>query len=209
MCSDATRRAIPRPRRFGLHLPAAASCTLPVSSKTAGTRFRKFMNAYKTLLVAAMLVTPACGFGQASTWKIETPHSEAEVFHPAPGRHQRARAHPGRSPARSRGTRQTLPIRMWKRPWTPPASTPANPNATPKIKGDTFFNIGQNTRSSPSTRRRSSATGDGQFADCRRPDSCRGHKVPSRLAVEGPAAPQPKGDGKMVSGFSATGHHQP
>ena len=164
------------------------------------------MNACKALLAAALVVTPLCAFGQASTWKIETPHSEAEF----------SIRHLGVTNVRGRIRGVTGQV-TWD------AANPANSHVeatmdatsvdTGEAKRDaksrvTPSSTSRNIRSSPSTRRLSSAPAK---------DSCRlsatltlaGVTKSVTLAVEGPAAPQPRGDGKTVSGFSATGHHQP
>jgi polyisoprenoid-binding protein YceI len=160
------------------------------------------MNAYKTLLATAMLAMPLSGFSQASTWKIETPHSEAEF----------SIRHLGVTNVRGRIRGVTGQV-TWD------AANPANshveatmdattidtgePKRDAKIKGDTFFNIAKYPQlifHSTAVKR----TGDGQLqiiGDL----TLAGVTKSVTLAVEGPAAPQPKGDGKTVSGFSATG----
>ena len=160
------------------------------------------MTLYKTLVAAAVLSMPLAGYGQASTWKIETPHSEAEF----------SIRHLGVSNVRGsiRGVAGQV---TWD------AANPANshveatmdattvdtgePKRDAKIKGDTFFNIAkypQITFRSTAVKR----TGDGQLqivGDL----TLAGVTKSITLAVEGPAAPQPRADGKMASGFSATG----
>ena len=160
------------------------------------------MNPYKMLMAAAILFLPLSGYGQASTWKIETPHSEAEF----------SIRHLGVTNVRGR-------IRGVTGQLTWDATNPANshveatmdantidtgePKRDAKIKGDTFFNVAKY----PQLSFRSTAvkrTGDGQLqiiGDL----TLAGVTKPVTLAVEGPAAPQPRGDGKTVSGFSATG----
>ena len=160
------------------------------------------MKLYKTLLVAAMLFAPLAGYGQASTWKIEAAHSEAafSIRHLAV--------------TNVRGS-----IRGVTGQVTWDAANPANshveatmdantvntgePKRDAKIKGDTFFNVNK----FPQLSFRSTAvkrSGDGQLqitGDL----TLAGVTKSVTLAVEGPAAPQPRGDGKTVSGFSATG----
>ena len=160
------------------------------------------MNACKTLLAAALVVTPLCAFGQASTWKIETPHSEAEF----------SIRHLGVTNVRGRIRGVTGQV-TWDAANPVNSHVEATMDATSvdtgeakrdaKIKGDTFFNIAkypQLTFHSTAVKR----TGEGQLqivGDL----TLAGVTKSVTLAVEGPAAPQPRGDGKTVSGFSATG----
>lgn len=160
------------------------------------------MTLFKTISAAAILSMPLSTFGQASTWKIETPHSEAEF----------SIRHLGVTNVRGRIRGVTGQV-TWD------GANPANshveatmdantvdsgePKRDAKIKGDTFFNVNKYPQLSfrSTTVKR---TGDGQLqivGDL----TLAGVTKSVTLAVEGPAAPQPRADGKTVSGFSATG----
>ena len=161
------------------------------------------MNPFKTCACVAMVLTAAAAAGaQTSTWKIETPHSEAEF----------SIRHLGVTNVRGRIRGVAGQVR-----WDP--ADPANshveatmesstvdtgePKRDAKIKGDTFFNVAkypQLSFHSTAVKR----TGDGHLqiiGDL----TLAGVTKSVTLDVEGPAAPQPRGDGKTVSGFSATG----
>ncbi len=160
------------------------------------------MNLSKTLLAVTLLSTPLLAHSQASTWKIETPHSEAEFsirhlgvtnvrgsIRGVTGQVTWDAAHPENSHVEATMDATTV--------------NTGEPKRDAKIKGDTFFNIAKY----PQLSFRSTAvkrTGDGQLqiiGDL----TLAGVTKSVTLAVEGPAAPQPRGDGKTVSGFSATG----